>query len=114
MRRISVLLAFAAILLSAVVGYTYKLRLDKEKKRPVLPIPAISTSLEALANSGWHWWKDDPQTNRPIVDVKAKSFQGAHQPSTFELKDVRLRLYDKDAGHYTYVRSGQAFFNEAA
>jgi lipopolysaccharide export system protein LptA len=114
MRRISVLLGFAALLLSAVVGYTYKLRLDKDKKRPTLAVPAIDTALEALANSGWHWQKDDPQTNRPIVRVEAKSFQGAHQPSTFELQDVRLRLYDKDAGTYTYVRSGQALFNEAS
>ncbi len=112
MRRISVLLAFAAMLLSAVVGYTYKLRVDKERKRPVAAVPAIDTALDAMANSGWHWWKDDPQTNRPIVDVKAKSFEGAHQPSTFELKDVRLRLYDKNAGSYTYVSSGQAFFDE--
>lgn len=112
MRRISVLLAFAAILLSAVVAYTYKLGLDKERKRPVLPVPAIDTTLEALAKSGWHWWKDDPQTNRPMVDVKAKSFQGAHQPSTFELTDVRLRLYHKDADSYTYVSSGHAFFDE--
>jgi lipopolysaccharide export system protein LptA len=112
MRRISVLLAFAAILLSAAVAYTYKLRLDKERKRPIAPVPAIDPALEALAKSGWHWWKDDPQTNRPVVDVKAKSFQGAHDPSTFELRDVRLRLYDKDAGSYTYVSSGQAFFDE--
>jgi lipopolysaccharide export system protein LptA len=114
MRRISVLLAFAAILLSAVVAYTYKLRVDTERKRPVLPVPAIDTALEALAKSGWHWQKDDPQTNRPIVRVEAKSFQGAHEPSTFELTDVRLRLYDKDAGSYTYVRSGHALFDEAS
>ena len=112
MRRISVLLAFAAILLSAVVAYTYKLRLDRDRKRPVTPVPVIDTTLEALAKSGWHWWKDDPETNRPMVDVKAKSFQGAHQPSTFELTDVRLRLYHKDADSYTYVSSGHAFFDE--
>jgi lipopolysaccharide export system protein LptA len=114
MRRISVLLAFAAILLSAVVAYTYKLRVDTERKRPALPVPAIDTALEALAKSGWHWQKDDPQTNRPIVTVEAKSFQGAHEPSTFQLTDVRLRLYDKDAGSYTYVRSGNALFDEAS
>ena len=108
------MLAFAAILLSSVVGYTYKLRLEKERKRPVLPVPAIDTALEALAKSGWHWQKDDPQTNRPIVRVEAKSFQGAHEPSTFELMDVRLRLYDKDAGSYTYVHSGHALFDEAS
>ncbi|MFL6351762.1 MAG: LptA/OstA family protein [Bryobacteraceae bacterium] len=112
MRRISVLLAAAAILLSALVAYTYKSRVDEEKRRPVLPVPAIDTTLEALAKSGWHWRKDDPQTNRPVVDVKAKSFQGAHQPSTFELTDVRLRLYHKDAAAYTYVSSGHAFFDE--
>lgn len=114
MRRISVLLAFAALLLSAVVGYTYKLRVEKDKKRPALPAPVIDEKLEALAKAGWHWQKDDPQTNKPVVRVEAASFQGVHQPSTFELKDVKLRIYNKDASSYTYVKSGEALFNEAS
>ena len=114
MRRISVLLAFAAILLSAVVGYTYKLRIDKDKRRHVIPPPAIDTKLEALAKAGWHWQKDDPQTNKPVVRADAASFEGAHEPSSFELKDVKLRLYSKDASTYTYVRSGQALFDEGS
>ncbi|MBV9301212.1 MAG: LPS export ABC transporter periplasmic protein LptC [Acidobacteriaceae bacterium] len=114
MRRISVLLAFAAILLSALVAYTYRLRVEKEKKRPPIPAPAIDTKLEALAKSGWHWQKDDPQTNKPIVRAEARSFEAAHQPSSFELKDVGLRLYAKDASSYTYVRSREALFDEGS
>lgn len=114
MRRISVLLAFAAILLSAVVAYTYKLRVQKDSTRPLAPAPEIKNGYEALANMGWHYEKDDPQTNKPVVKVTAKSFEATHDPSTFELKDLALRLYNKDGSSYTYVNSGRALFNEGS
>jgi len=113
MRRISVLLAFAAILLSAIVGYTYKLRTDKVKARRSDPAPQIQAGYDSVAKSGWEWKEDDPVTNKPVVRVTAKSFQAAHNPSTFELHDLALRLYDKRAGSYTYVRSGTATLDEA-
>jgi lipopolysaccharide export system protein LptA len=113
MRRISVLLAFAVILLSAIVGYTYKLRTNRAKARRSDPTPQIQSGYDAVAKSGWEWKKDDPQTNKPVVRVSAKSFQAAHDPSTYELRDLALRLYDKNAGSYTYVRSGKALFDVA-
>jgi lipopolysaccharide export system protein LptA len=112
MRRISLLAAIAAVFLSAVVGYTYKLRVDKEKQHRALPRPAIRVGYEARAPSGWQYQKDDPQTNKPVVRVTAKSFQATHDPSTFELHDLALRLYNKDGSSYTYVKSDKALFDE--
>ena len=114
MRRISFFSAIAAILLSAVVAYTYKLRVDQEKHRRALPPPSIKVGYEARAPSGWQYQKDDPQTNKPIVRVTASSFQATHDPSTFELHDLVLRLYDKDDSSYTYVKSARALFDEGS
>lgn len=114
MRRISLLLATVAFLITAAVGYTYKLRLDKIKSTHALPPPKIKTGYEAQAPTGWHYAKDDPQTGKPIVRVEAKSFQATHDPSTFELQALALRLYNKDGGSYTYVKTDHALFNEGS
>ena len=112
MRRISVVLAFAAILLSAAVGYTYKLRRDAVARSHIIPPPQIAPRYEATSPQGWHYQKDDPQTNKPVVKVEAASAQATHDPSTFEIHGLALRLYDKDASSYTYVKSDKAFFDE--
>ena len=112
MRRISLLIALAAIALSAIVGYTYKLRSDIVRHQRVAATPEIRNGYEAVAKIGWQYQKDDPRTNKPVVRVTAKSFEATHDPSTFELKDLALRLYNKDGTSYTYVRSGRALFNE--
>src|SRR3982750_3768752 len=95
MRRISILLAFAAILLTVAVGYTYRLRLIKELKGHVAAVPDIKNGYESVAPTGWRYQKDDPQSGKPVVRVDAKSFQATHDPSTFELHDLSLRLYAK-------------------
>src|SRR5581483_4875051 len=110
MRRISVLLAFAAILLTAFVGYTYKLRLDKARKARVAPTPKIGTAYEAISTE-WHWWKHD-ESGKLIVSLYAKSAKATHDPSTFEIHDLALKLYNKAASSYTYVKSDKAFFDE--
>lgn len=112
MRRISLLVAIAAILISAAVGYTYKLRLDKIRSTHALPTPKIKNGYEAQAPTGWHYSKDDPVSGKPVVRVEAKSFQATHDPSTFELVALRLRLFNKDGGSYTYVKTDHALFNE--
>ncbi|MGH9581439.1 MAG: hypothetical protein ACRD4O_00700, partial [Bryobacteraceae bacterium] len=112
MRRISLLTAIAAVFLSVVVGYTYKLRVDQEKQIRALPRPAIKVGYEAKAPSGWYELKSDPRTNKPIVQATAKSFQATRDPSILELHDLALRLYDKKGSSYTYVKSGKALFDE--
>ncbi|HEY7303605.1 MAG TPA: LPS export ABC transporter periplasmic protein LptC [Bryobacteraceae bacterium] len=113
MRRISVILAIAAVLLTAAVGYTYKLRVDKARARHAAPVPHIKIGDEAIAQD-WREEKTDDRTGRPIMRAVAKSFEGTHDPSTFELNGVRLRLFDKTAASYTYVKSDHAFFNEGS
>ena len=110
MRRISLLLALAAILLSAFVAYTYRLRMARTRGHLAVA-PQIDTQHEAMAQT-WAYQKDDPLTNKPVVRVRAKSFQATHDPSTFELHELALRLYNKTATSYTYVKSDRAFFDE--
>ncbi|MBV8551271.1 MAG: LPS export ABC transporter periplasmic protein LptC [Acidobacteriaceae bacterium] len=114
MRRISILLAFALIVISVAVGYTLRLRIEKARNAHLAPAPRIATKYNGLALSGWRYEKDDPQTNKPIVRVDARTFQGTKDPSTFELQDLALRLYDKDASSYTYVQSARALFDEGS
>jgi lipopolysaccharide export system protein LptA len=114
MRRISVFLALAAILLASVVAYTYRLRVAREKKHPLARRPSIETRLDARADQGWIYNKDNPEANRPIVSASARSYEATKSPSVFELTGLALRLYSKDASHYTYVQGEKAFFDEGS
>jgi lipopolysaccharide export system protein LptA len=111
MRRTSLFLALAAILLTAVVGYTYWLSLSKAKPHVKEP-PHVDPAYEAIANRGWHESKDDPVTNRPIMRAEASSFRATHDPYTFELKNLSLQLFNKQAGSYTLVKADEAFFDD--
>ncbi|MBV9405124.1 MAG: LPS export ABC transporter periplasmic protein LptC, partial [Acidobacteriaceae bacterium] len=62
--------------------------------------------------NGWRYDKDDPQTGKPIVRLRADSAQATHDPSTLEIRGLGLRLYDKAASSYTYVRCDKGFFDE--
>ncbi|HZS54960.1 MAG TPA: LptA/OstA family protein [Bryobacteraceae bacterium] len=112
MRRISIFLALAAVLISAAVGYTLKLRIERARRARVQPMPAIKPGLDAISPSGWHWKKSDPETGKPIVLAEADSAQATHDPSTFEIHGLAMRLYDKQAGDYTYIKSDKALFDE--
>ncbi len=111
MRRISFYLALTALLLVAVVGYTYKLRQRYMRTIRVHPIPPVKPGTEGIATD-WRYDEDDPQTNKPVVRVHAKSFQATHDPSTFELQELTIRLFDKHANSYTYVKADKALFDE--
>jgi lipopolysaccharide export system protein LptA len=113
MRRYSLFLAVALIAISAIVGYTLKLRLEKARAAHVFKPPPIKPVDEGVAPTGWEYKEDDPQTG-PVVRVNARSFEGTRDPSTFELKGVVLRLYDKKGKSYTYVKTEQALFDEGS
>jgi lipopolysaccharide export system protein LptA len=110
MRRTSLLLV-AAILLTAVVGYTYWLRLSTTKPHPS-GTPKVEVGYVSVAHRGWVYNKDDPQANHPVVRAEADSFQATNDPSTFELKSLALRLYNKNAAKYTLVKAERSLFNE--
>jgi lipopolysaccharide export system protein LptA len=113
MRRYSLLLAIALTIISAIVGYTLKLRIDRARAARVFTPPPIKDVDEGVAPSGWEWKKDDPVTG-PVVRVRADSYEGTRDPSTFELKGVALRLYDKKGKSYTFVQTAQAIFDEGS
>lgn len=111
MRRISVPLAFAALLVSLVVAYTYRARILRQRDVKAAPAPKVKIKYETVAPMGWSYGKDDPNTNQPVVRLRAASLEATKDPSTFALVDVKLRLYSKDGGKYTYVTSSRAFFD---
>jgi lipopolysaccharide export system protein LptA len=110
MRRLSVLLSSAAILLAFLVAYTYVRRSSRERHNQPKPPARIDLGLQATAKT-WHWGKDDPQTNCPIVRTVAQSFRAIHEPAIFELQDMQLKLFNKGCSSYTYVQAGKAQFN---
>lgn len=112
MRRISVLLAAAALLLICAVGYTLKLRLVKAHESHPAPAPKIAVRYSAISPNGWLYNKNDDRTGKPIVRMTADSAQATDDPSTLEIHALALRLYDKDASSYTYVRCAKGFFDE--
>src|SRR4051812_1915778 len=112
MRRYSLVLALAVVVLSASIGYTYKLRLAKARLMRLQATPNIKKEYQALASAGWRYQKDDPQSNKPMVRVDARTFEATRDPSTFELQDLALRLFNKTADSYTYVKSAKALFDE--
>ena len=114
MRRFSFLLAAALLVISAGVVYTLQVRLAKSRKERVQPTPAIKVGLEGVAPGGWRYTKTDGETGKPIVRVDATEFEGTHDPSTFELKGMALRLYSKTANTYTYVTTDRALFDEGS
>jgi lipopolysaccharide export system protein LptA len=110
MRRLSVLLSSAAIILAFLVAYTYVRRSSRDRKNEPNPPARIDTGVQATATK-WHWGKDDPQTNCPVVRTVADSFRAIHDPATFELKDMQLKLFNKGCSSYTYVQTAQSEFN---
>jgi lipopolysaccharide export system protein LptA len=113
MRRFSVLFACAALVLAGLVTYTYVRRAEKERGHESKPPERLDDRYDATA-SAWHWGKDDPRTNCPIVRAEASSFIALHDPSLFQLENVKLRLYNNGCSSYTYVQSGKAEFNTAS
>jgi lipopolysaccharide export system protein LptA len=111
MRRTSAFLAVAVLVLTLIVGYTLRERLASLRHAHSAAAPRIRPGLEAVATE-WNYAKSDDKTGRPIVRVHAKSFQATHDPSTFELHDLSLRLYSNNGGSYTYVQSDKALFDE--
>jgi lipopolysaccharide export system protein LptA len=111
MRRFSVLLSSAAIILGLFVTYTYIRRSARQAQHPPRPIVRVEPGVQATGKK-WHENKDDPQTNCPVIRAIASSFRAIHDPSTFELTDMQLKLFNKGCTSYTYVETPRAEFDE--
>lgn len=108
MRRLSVLLACAAIFLSAFVVFTYLQRAREARRKAPPSIEKIPANVDARAK-GWSWKKHEG--NRLIVQGEARSFTEIHEPSTYQLTGLKLRLYGKNGDKFTYVQSENAEFD---
>lgn len=111
LRRYSLLLSSAAAILALFVAYTYIHRAAHDRQHAPKDVARIPAGLQATGTT-YKWGKDDPQTNCPVVRATAKSFEAAQDPSTFQLTDMRLRLYNKGCSAYTYVQTSKADFDE--
>ena len=114
MRRLSVLLGLAAIILSAIVGYTYSKRIKSGSGSAPTPPPAMPPSLEATGSGGWVYKRSNAITHQPEVRAAARTYSRLKEPSTSLVEDLKLRLYNKEGSTYTYVQSAKAVFDEAS
>jgi lipopolysaccharide export system protein LptA len=112
MRRLSVLLGLAALIIAAVVGYTYSKRQHDTAHR--IPPPLLNPNYEASGGKGWIYRKSDPITHQPIVLAEMDVYERVKEPSTSRVGGLRLRLYNKSGKTYTYVESAHATFDEAS
>jgi len=108
------LLGLAALVLAAVVGYTYSRRLDRGAARIAQPPPALPIRFDAAGDSGWVYRKSDPNTHQPIVRAEARAYQRIKEPSTSLVEGLKLRLYNKLGTVYTFVECEKAVFDEAS
>ncbi len=53
MRRYSVLLGLAAVIIVAIVGYTYSLRVKKDDSARRIPPQMMQPGVEAKSDKGW-------------------------------------------------------------
>lgn len=114
MRRLSVLLGLAAIVLTAIVGYTYSRRIKSGTGSAPTPPPAMAPSLEATGSGGWVYKRSNAVTHQPEVRAAARAYSRIKEPSTSLVEDLKLRLYNKEGSSYTYVQSAKAVFDEAS
>jgi lipopolysaccharide export system protein LptA len=111
MRRYSVLLSCAAFFLALLVTYTYVHRSSRASQHPPKPIVKVEPGVKATGKT-WRYNKDDTQTNCPVVRMVASSYRAVHEPSTFELTDMHLKLFNKGCSSYTYIETSRAEFDE--
>ncbi len=112
MRRASSLLAFAALLITIVVGLTYGIRRSQAQHKPREIPPSLKVDEDGLALQGWRWNKDDPETNKPVARLYADSFRVTNNPSAFELKGLALKQFNKKDASYTYIKAAKAHFDQ--
>ena len=112
LRRLRWLLVVALFFTVAFVAKTYreqKAQLKREAPKASTPLPDY---LSASFSGGWNWEKKDG--DRTVVNVRAKTLEQIKEPANFLLKDLEMKLYNKDGVRYDLVRSASASFDTAA
>lgn len=108
MRRVRWLLLTIILLLLAVLGVTYTVRQEAQRRAAPKAPRSLPLNLNATAND-WHW--SQTSGDKTVVEVRAKDFRQVREPNQFELTGVDLRLYHKDGKSYDHVTSAKATFD---
>ncbi len=114
MRRLSVLLGLAAIIIAAIVGYTYSKRTKSGTGSAYIPPPPMPTNVSGTGNGGWVYRRSNAITHQPEVRASARDYSRISDPATELVDDLKLQLYNKEGTTYTYVQSAKALFDEAS
>ncbi len=99
------LLAFLAAVAATFRIYRTQVTAQKTIQRPAPPYLAADTKAQAV---DWEWGQS--AEGRPAVKLFAKDFRQTSTSNRAELRDIELRIYQKDGAHYNRVRSGSANF----
>ena len=102
-----VLVAIAAIL--GGVGLTYRAQ-KKVLREQAPPKPAaLPTDLNSSA-AHWHFTDTDLKTNRVIAEIDAEDFRQVRDSDRVDLKNVAIRIPNKDDASFDVVKSAAASF----
>jgi len=101
------LVAIAAILGGVALKYRASKKTQQEQ---AIPKPeALSVDLNSSAMH-WHYREKDQKTGRIMADIDAESMQQVKDSSRVDLKNVTMKLYNKDSEKYDLVKSAAASF----
>ena len=107
MRSLRWLFLLAFVLVAAAVVRIYRVQRTVVRKSERAVPSAVALDTKTMAND-WEWGQSG--NGQPQVKILAKSFRQAADSSRAELRDIELRIYQKDGLHFDRVRSGEAVF----
>ncbi len=107
MRSLKWLLLVAMVFVAAAVLGTYRSqrRIEYSRRRPAPPSIGVDTKTAAV---DWEWGQSG--NGQPQVHISASNMTQAKDGNTAELKDIELRIYQKDGRHYDRVKTANAQF----
>ena len=108
MRSLRWLLLVALFAAVAAVFSIYRTQSTAQKaiQRAAPPYLAADTKAQAV---DWEWGQS--AEGKPAVKLFAKDFRQTAASNRAELRDIELRIYQKDGAHYDRVRSASASFS---
>lgn len=102
------LVAIAAILSGVALKYRASKKIQRDEAIP--KPPALSVDLNSSAMH-WRYRDTDHKTSRILADIDAESMQQVKDSSRVDLKNVTMKLYNKESDKYDLVKSAAASFS---
>ncbi len=110
MRRMRRLLLAGIALIVLLVGATYHFRKTVQEGSAPPPPQTLAPHLNTASRD---WVYTHTAGGCPVVEVRAAEMEQLREPSQFDLKGVRLRLFHKCGEEHDLVTSQQAGFDPA-